>query len=132
MLLFDDLKITSLLKMGFQHRNRSPCDNIKPMADFKTRPGTFLPFLEASQQNKILNPYRDSPLTLLDILARQAQQSLPMFDLQTLSGLDPSRYAGALKSLKDAGYIAIDGEAPEQAIRLTGSGAQVVRLARPA
>ena len=73
-----------------------------------------------------------SPLTLLEILARQAQQSLPMFDLQTLGGMQPSRYGEALKSLRNAGYITIVGEAPEQVIRLTDSGANVVQLARPA
>lgn len=55
-----------------------------------------------------------------------------MFDLQTLGGMQPSRYAEALKSLKNAGYIAIVGEAPEQVIRLTESGVNVVQLARPA
>jgi hypothetical protein len=102
------------------------------MSDFKPRPGTFLPFMEASERDKASAQSPVSPLTLLEILARQSQQSLPMFDLQTLSGLAPSRYADALKSLKSAGYIAIEGEAPEQVIRLTGSGAEVIRLARPA
>jgi len=104
---------------------------MKPMADFKPRPGTFLPFLEADEWKRASTQSAPgSPLTLLEILARQAQQSLPMFDLQTLSGLEGSRYAEALKSLKSAGYIAIDGEAPEQAIRLTGGGAEVIRIAR--
>src|SRR5260370_8825526 len=103
------------------------------MSEFKLRPGTFLPLMEASQRDKASTQSAPvSPLTLLEILARQAQQSLPMFDLQTLSGLAPSRYADALKSLRNAGYIAIEGEAPEQIMRLTGSGAEVVQLARPA
>ena len=55
-----------------------------------------------------------------------------MFELQTQSGLEPSRYAGALKSLRNAGYISTDGEAPEQVIHPTASGAQVVRIAQPA
>ena len=55
-----------------------------------------------------------------------------MFDLQATSGMEPSRYAEALKSLRDAGYIAIAGDAPEQVIHLTPTGAQVTRLARPA
>ena len=55
-----------------------------------------------------------------------------MFDLQTLAGMQPSSYAKALKSLRDTGYIAIEGEAPEQVIRLTDSGAKVLLLARPA
>jgi len=73
-----------------------------------------------------------SPLALLEILARQTQQSLPLFELQKLAAMDPSRYAEALKGLKDAGYIAIAGEAPEQTVQLTATGAGVVRLARPA
>jgi hypothetical protein len=103
------------------------------MGDFKPRPGTFLPLMEAEQRSRAATQSAPgSPLTLLEILARQAQQSLPMFDLQTLGGMQPSRYAEALKSLKSAGYIAIAGEAPEQMIQLTSSGAEVVRLARPA
>lgn len=46
--------------------------------------------------------------------------------------MEPARYAEALKSLRDAGYIAIEGEAPEQAIRLMESGGNVVWLARTA
>jgi DNA-binding IclR family transcriptional regulator len=73
-----------------------------------------------------------SPLTLLEILARRSTQALPIFDLQGQSGMDPSRYAEALKSLRDAGFIAVEGEALEQLVRLTDRGAEVVRLARPA
>jgi DNA-binding IclR family transcriptional regulator len=102
------------------------------MSDFKPRPGTFLPYLEYANREKLGQRAQASPLTLLEILARQAQYSLPMFDLQTLSGLDPSRYAEALKSLRDAGYITIAGEAPDQAVQLTDGGAKVVQLARPA
>jgi len=103
------------------------------MADFKPRPGTFLPYLEASQRKSSTQSDAPvSPLSLLTILGRQSQQSLPIFDLQTLGGMQPSRYGEALKSLKDAGYIAIEGDAPEQTVRLTASGAQVVQLARPA
>ena len=56
------------------------------------------------------------------------QESLPLFDLQTRGNMDPSRYAEALKSLRNAGYIAIEGEAPAQMVRLTGPGADVVRI----
>jgi len=100
--------------------------------DFKPRPGTFLPLLEAQRKDSSMRTAPASPLSLLEILARQAQQSLPMFDLQTLGQMAPSRYADALKSLRDAGYIAINGEAPEQMVRLTDSGAAVVRIAQPA
>lgn len=101
------------------------------MAEFKSRPGSFLPYLEYSQRPAIRSAPR-SPLTLLEILARQAQQSLPVFDLQTLSAMESSRYAEALKSLRAAGYIEIEGETPEQLVRLTASGAEVARLAQPA
>jgi hypothetical protein len=46
--------------------------------------------------------------------------------------MDPSRYGEALKSLRDAGYIAIEGDAPEQVVQLTDRGEEVVRLAKPA
>ena len=99
------------------------------MSDFKPRPGTFLPYMEAEKEHA---KAKASPLTLLEILARQAQQSLPIFELQGRSGLEPSRYAEALKSLRGAGYIAIDGEALAQVVRLTDSGRTVVQLAKPA
>jgi len=102
------------------------------MSDFKPRPGTFLPFLESGNRENAAQRGPTSPLTLLEILARQAQQSLPIFDLQSLSGLEPSRYGEALKSLLGAGYIEIAGNAPEQTVKLTPSGVQVVQLARPA
>jgi len=71
-------------------------------------------------------------LTQLEILVRQPRQSLLLFDLQTLSGMEPSRLSGALRSLRNAAYIAIEGEAPEQVVRLTGGGAAMSQLARPA
>jgi DNA-binding IclR family transcriptional regulator len=97
------------------------------MSDFKPRPGTFQPYMEAANRERPV-----SPLTLLEILARQTQQSLPLFELQTKSGMEPSRYSEALKSLRNAGYIEFVGEGFEGVIRLTPSGAQVVQLAQPA
>lgn len=102
------------------------------MSDFKPRPGTFLPYMEAVNREKRAQPKPASPLTLLEILARQLQQSLPLFELQTQSGMEPSRYAEALKSLRNAGYIEFVGEGFEGVIRLTPSGAQVVQIAQPA
>jgi len=55
-----------------------------------------------------------------------------MPDLQTLSGMDPARYRDALKSLRDAGYIVIDGRTLEEVVKLTDKGEEVTRLARPA
>jgi DNA-binding IclR family transcriptional regulator len=88
--------------------------------------------MEYANREKLAQGQPASPITLLEILTRQTQQSLPLFELQTQSGMDPSRYAAALKSLRDPGYVAIDGEALEQVVRLTDSGAQVLQLARPA
>ncbi|SPE39421.1 hypothetical protein SBA3_3200002 [Candidatus Sulfopaludibacter sp. SbA3] len=102
------------------------------MSDFKPRPGTFLPFLEYANREKLGQRAPASPLTLLEILARDEGQALPLFELQARSGMEPSRYAEALKSLRNAGYLAVEGEALEQVVRLTPSGAEVVRLARPA
>jgi DNA-binding MarR family transcriptional regulator len=73
-----------------------------------------------------------SPLALLAILSQQTSQSLPIFELQAQSAMEPSRYGDALKSLRDAGYIEIEGEPLAESIRLTDQGAVVVRLAKPA
>jgi hypothetical protein len=102
------------------------------MSDFKPRPGSFRAYLEYANREKLGQRQKASPITLLEILEKQTDRSLAMFDLQAQSGMAPGRYADALKSLRDAGYIAIEGEAPEQTVRLTDSGGNVVRLARPA
>ena len=103
------------------------------MVDFKPKPGSFLPYLEYAQRDKQQpQPSGASPLTLLDVLSRQVQQTLPLPDLQTLSRMEPARYREALKSLRDAGYISIDGPSLEEFVRLTDKGAEVARLARPA
>lgn len=97
------------------------------MSSCVSKPGSFLPFLEYSQRERL-----SAPASLLDILARQIQQGLPIGDLQTLSRMEASRYREALKSLRDAGYIAIDGQALDEFVRLTDKGAEAARLARPA
>jgi hypothetical protein len=76
------------------------------MEDFKPGPGTFRAYLEARNRDTAPRP---GPLTLLEILSRQSQQTLPMFDLQAQSRMEPARYADALKSLRDARYIEIAG-----------------------
>ena len=108
-------------------------DRVKLMDDFKSRPGTFLPFLEYSQKTE--SPPSSAPasaLTLLEILSRRPQKSPPIFDQKILGRMDPSRYASALKSLRDANFIEIAGEAPGQLVALSDSGAAVARVARPA
>ena len=103
------------------------------MADFKPNPGSFLPFLESSEPKAPSFPSgSQSPLTLLEILARQVQRSLSIFDLQSLSRMDPSRYGAALKILRDAKYIEIIGDAPEQTVQLSDTGAALIQITRPA
>jgi hypothetical protein len=103
------------------------------MSDFKPRPGTFLPFLEATQRDtRSTQSSPPSPLTLLEILGRQVQRALPMDDLQTLSGMEATRYRESLRSLRDTGYIAIDGDPLAEIVRLTDRGMEVSLLARPA
>lgn len=98
------------------------------------KPGSFLPFLEFEQRNK--QPAQSvpsaSPITLLEILCRQVQRTLPLADLQTLSGMDSARYRDALKNLRDAGYVLIEGPALDEMVRLTDKGAEAAALARPA
>jgi DNA-binding IclR family transcriptional regulator len=103
------------------------------MADFKPKPGSFTPYLEYAQRDRIA-PERAaaSPLTLLEILGRRDDAAMPLSDLQTLSAMDPARYRDALKSLRDAGYIEVEGPALDETVRLTGKGAEVARLARSA
>jgi hypothetical protein len=103
------------------------------MVDFKPKPGSFSTYLEYMQRDKRATPSSAvSPIALLEILARQVQATLPLPDLQTLSGMDPARYREALKSLRDAGYISIDGPSLEEVVKLTEKGAEASRLARPA
>ena len=103
------------------------------MPDFKPKPGSFTAYLEYMQRDKQARPTTPaSPLTLLEILTGRESQALPLGDLQSFSGMEPLRYREALKSLRDAGYISIDGPALEEVVRLTEKGAEVARLARPA
>jgi hypothetical protein len=93
------------------------------MPDIKPKPGSFAPYLEYAQRKKQApRPSVASPITLLAILARQSQQSLPLADLETLSGLDPVGYREALKSLRDAAYITIEGVALAEVVHLTPKG----------
>ena len=103
------------------------------MSDFKPKPGSFAPYLEYMQRDKMAQPPSGaSPWTLLEVLARQVQLALPLPDLQSLSGMEPTRYREALKSLRDAGYIAIEGPPLEEVVRLSDKGAEVARLAHTA
>ena len=103
------------------------------MPDFNSKAGSFAPYLEYMQREKKAEPpFAASPLTLLEVLARQVQPMLPMPDLQTLSGMESARFREVLKSLRDQGYVAIEGPALDEVVRLTDQGAAVARLARPA
>ena len=102
--------------------------------DFKAKPGSFTAYLEAMQKDKETSrpAASASPLSLLQILVGQAQKTLGMAALQSLSGMDPVRYREALKSLREAGYITIEGAALDEVVKLTDQGAKVAALARPA
>ena len=131
-----DSKETKLLNPGIARKEFGKVDPDNPKTlivkthniDYKRKITVYIP----AQYKPASEARPQSPLGLIEILSRQAQQSLPMFDLQTLSGMEPSRYADALRSLHKEGYITIEGDAPDQTVRLTDSGASVARLARPA
>jgi hypothetical protein len=101
--------------------------------EFKSKPGSFTPYLEYAQRDKPSSQTAPaSPLSLLELLAQQPQPTLPLGVLQSLSGMDPVRYREALKTLRDADYISIAGPALDEMVTLTGKGAEVARLTRPA
>ena len=100
--------------------------------DFKPKPGSFTPYLEYAERDKDRQQPALSPLSLLEILSAQVNMVLSMAALQSLSGMDPGRYREALKSLRDAGYVAIEGPSLEEMVKLTDQGYAVARLARPA
>ncbi len=104
------------------------------MGDFKPNPGSFLPLLEMQRKRSFVpaEAASASPLAILEILNCQKHAALPLFDLQTRTNMAPARYGEFLKSLRDAGYIQIDGDAADQIVHLTTQGSEVVRLARPA
>src|ERR1039457_646528 len=101
------------------------------MTDFKPKPGSFAPYMEYAQRDKRdARPAPASPLTLLDLLQDGGEMSLTR--LETLSGMEAQRYRDALKSLRDAGYVSIAGDALDGVVKLTDKGAEVARLVRPA
>jgi hypothetical protein len=103
------------------------------MSDFRPKPGSFIAYLEYAQRDKPSRPPAvASPLGLLEILERQEKQSLPIGDLQMLSGMDPVRYRDALKDLRGQGWVDVDGPALDEVVRLTEKGGDVARLARTA
>ena len=120
----------------------------------KPNPGSFTPFLEAwaaasapsmpespavlspaatpaaSAGAAALPPWTGSPIAIIEILARQPQLTLPLSDLQSLSGMDATRYRDALKSLRARDYVVVDGPPLDEVIRLTPKGAEAASLAR--
>jgi uncharacterized protein YjiS (DUF1127 family) len=113
-----------------------------------SKPGSFTPYLEAANsrsgtpskgvdfsdsaicsQAAVSTP-APTPLTILEILARQVQRTLTIWDLQSLSGMDGIRFRDALKSLQSLGYVAVEGESLSEVIRLTDKGAEAASLAR--
>jgi hypothetical protein len=103
------------------------------MSDFKPNTGSFTAYLEYMQRGKSEPPAAPvSPITLLEVLARQPQRAMAMADLETLSGMESARFRNALKGLMDAGYVTVQGPTLEEAVRLTDKGGEAASLARPA
>lgn len=103
------------------------------MSDFKPNLGSFTAYLDYMQRSKSESPAEPvSPITLLEVLARQPQRAMAMADLEKLSGMESGRFRSALKSLMDAGYVTVQGPTLEEAVQLTDKGAEAASLARPA
>jgi hypothetical protein len=104
------------------------------MSDFKPNMGSFTAYLEYIQRDKSESAASPvvSPITLLEVLARQPQRAMAMADLEKLSGMESGRFRNALKSLMDTGYVAVQGPTLEEAVQLTDKGAEASSLARPA
>jgi predicted transcriptional regulator len=101
------------------------------MTDFKPKTGSFTAYMEYMQRDK--EPSRrsqPSPLTLIELLQDRGEMAFER--LETLSGMDASRYRDALKSLRDAGYVSVEGDPLDGVVKLTAKGVEVARLARPA
>jgi hypothetical protein len=103
------------------------------MSDLKPKPGSFTAYLEYARRDRGATAATPaSPLTLIEILAALSTPALPMAELQARSAMEPTRYREALKSLREAGYVEIDGPPLDEVVLLTGKGAEAARLARPA
>jgi hypothetical protein len=107
-----------------------------------SKPGSFTPSLEYANSNvpstnpawapaaTAPNAPQPTHMTILEILARQVRRSLPIWDLQSLSGINATRFRDALKSLRALDYVAIDGDSLEEVIRLTDKGVEAASIAR--
>jgi hypothetical protein len=103
------------------------------MSDFKPNVGSFTAYLEYLQKGRgEAASVPVSPITLLEILARQPQRAMAMADLEKLSGMEPTRFRSALKSLMDTAYVTVHGATLEESVQLTDKGAEAASLARPA
>jgi hypothetical protein len=66
---------------------------------FKSKPGSFTPYLEyMNREYPQPRAAATSPLNLLELLAQQPKSTLALATLESLSGMDPVRYRGALKT----------------------------------
>lgn len=96
------------------------------------KPGDFTAYLEYMKRTRENTPAPPvTPMTLLEILARQPQRAMAMADIEKLSEMDPTQFRSALKRLKDTGYIELTGQTLEEVVQLTDKGADAATLARP-
>jgi len=79
-------------------------------------------------REKRAQPAPASPLDAAGDSGSAVSAIAPLVRTAEQSGMEPSSYSEALKSLRNAGYIEFIGEGFEGVIRLTPSGAQVVQL----
>ena len=103
------------------------------MSEFTPRLGSFTAYLESARKRKSdATPPAVTPISVLEILSRQPQRAMAMADLETLSGMDSTRFRNVLKSLVDLAYVTVEGPPLEAAVALTDKGAEAAVLARPA
>ena len=87
--------------------------------------GTFLEIV----QGKSAPPSADQAVVQL-LAALDGAGPLAVTELWTRSGLDLTAFAGALKTVKDGGFVTTAGTADAEVVEITPSGATVAALSR--
>ena len=97
----------------------------------RSKADSFTAYLEYKQQlEKQKTPATGgTALSILAALAKNANQSLPVAELQPASGMSLLDFAEALKRLRDSGYITMTGTPGQETVALTPLGNDVASLA---